>query len=391
MFAILFLAIFIVSTVINSTVGLSNFGCLQRKNITLFYCEDDTLFAFSDSDISNLIEQIENQLGDCSSTNVYYTSIKKSVSVKTHELLGENKRNFDMSDVDRISYGIETAGDDVQQILVLFTLLDRLEKEIKMLHEKGWVIILYYKVDFYPRFLRFPKNRIFDWSFYKRLRYHIHPRTIINSIDVMKNPFYDRVELARKTKLENFDHSCFSGRHVVLNIVLLRNFSPVLTLVRNAIIAVQQFQRQEINFVFHLPNLRGDFFSSYAKRYGVKDNSIIFKGYSNENLTSVLFYLKMFHRTAKKRNLYLLENADNVYTYENLYYNIRGVCSINESKLKDVHFYGRSIYDDPVRQCDHKRLPNIHEKVDLYNQEHFMDTINDIVCDKTNGEQKDEL
>ena len=64
------------------------------------------------------------------------------------------------------------------------------------------------------------------------------------------------------------------------------------------------------------------------------------------------------------------------------------MCSRSQATLKNVYFYSGSIYYDPIKPCDDKTLTNIHETVDLYNQEHFMEEINKIACD---GAQKIEL
>ena len=366
----------------SSTNGLSNIGCFQRKNITLIYGK----WYYQ---VSHLIDLMENQLGDCSTINVYEKSIKKSVSVKTFMMITERKSNyFGLGDLNRISRGVETIGENVkEQILILFgqfTLGKEICNELKMLQEKGWVIILYNRRITNNmeclRYLSFPVNRIFEITSYGK---HVLLQTIIDLIGVIRNPSYDRVALARKIKLENFDHSCFSERHVVLHIVM-HPFFVSLTLFRNALIAVQQFQRQEVHFVIHTQELffNIEIFMSLIRRYGTKNISISNTEVYYGSVKKVLSLKKYVDSNSKIRNLILMAY---VYDFRD------EICYMDESKLKDVHFYSPSIYYLPLLQCDNKRSPNIHETVDLFNQEHFMDTINDIVCNKTNGEQKDEL
>ena len=131
-----------------------------------------------------------------------------------------------------------------------------------------------------------------------------------------------------------------------------------------------------------IPNF--DFHLSYIKWYGVRDNSITFKLCELSDIAEVVSFKKRVDSGASKnRNIGLLVTTGEWFQDQ--------VCRFDESKLKDIHFYSCSIYDDPLRQCDDKKPRNIHEKVDLFNQEHFMNTINDIVCKKKNGEEKDEL
>ena len=387
MLSILFIATIVVSTIINpcSTVDFSNFGCLQRKNITLYVLNqrerESSLFGYT-----KLIEEVEKQLGDCSTINVYDIFIQKSVSVKTHyhNLNGVDRCYCDTSDdLDMISHGVKANGDNVmQQILLIVSNQDirpSFFNGIKMLQQKGWVIITLFSYRYfrYPIMSWFPRNRFFEYGKF------IQPRTIISLIDVMKNPLYDRVELAKQIKLDNFEHSCFSHRHLVLHI-FEHSVEEILPLLRNAIIAVNQFQDQVINFVFYSPLSRYQYieyfqFYKLLEQYGVKEDSIVLKKKNILNLTALLALKKDIESTSKKRSIFLFLTS---------YF---GVCKSDESELKDIHFYSPSIYQYPIRQCDGKRSLNIHETIDLHNQEHFMDTINDIVCNKTNGEQKDEL
>ena len=387
----LFASIFFFSTI----DCWSDIGCLQRKNITLYY--DETLV-----DLTNLIEEIKAQLGVCSTINVIQYSTQKSISIHRHYYMLNWRLNqysnvcCDLGMFQRISDEMQNIEDnDVkhQFLVIAFNyVLSRncgeirnlIAHELKVLQDKGFVIIVFcrsFTREDCPEVTWLPGNRIFDLKHFGNGYLGLHPKTIINSIDVMKNPSFDRVEFSRKVGIDNFDHSRFSNRHIVLHIILIFYYD-LLTLVQNAIITANHFKHQEVNFVFY--TLGGPenayFFVPYIERYGIAANVITVKQSPIYRYYQNIFSDKMhLDRTSTKRNFFLIMDSGS---------SRQQMCSRSQATLKNVYFYSGSIYYDPIKPCDDKTLTNIHETVDLYNQEHFMEEINKIACD---GAQKIEL
>ena len=386
MFAVLFIVLIVeVST---STFDSLDYECLYKKNIT-FYDSYDRNF-----DFNPLIYEIESQFGHCSTVNIFNPTIQRSVSVETHNAIEQRYISSSASAINlqMISDGIETSGvDRKQQILIYISTWDYnkdIYDQLKMLQEKGWVVIVScYLLD--CKFVSWlPTNRFFA-AVYPVLKEGRHNReTARNLIDVLKNPLFDRVKLAMKIKLKNFDRSCFSKqrRDVVIHLVVDSNYNSI-GLLRNAMITVSQFPNQEVKFVLYGgSNLR--FLQHFTKYYRIHKKEISFKTFSliYTELSDILNF-KKYYFVSTKRNIFLFVQRTS--KYQNTF--IDQFCSVSTSQIKDIHLYSSLIYDKPLRQCDWKRLPNIHEIIDLYKQEHFVNTINDLVCEKSNDKQKDEF
>ena len=381
MFVVLFVIILIIQ-VSPSTFGSLDYGCFHKRNITLYY--DDNSF-----DLSSLVGEIQSRLGDCSTLRIYQTSIQKSVSDRTHENMQEmrtmlNHGGYPFNDI---------LTDSKKQILlvVFYAYFPRSVtlNELKTLQEKGWIIIYIcgFGIGECQSQPWLPSNRLFGISsiddMYDSLRLgKIGKNTMTDLIDVLKNPFYDRVNLAMKIKLESFDKACFSKEYgdVVIHLSCNMYINP-LSLLRNAIITIGQFQHQEVKFIIHITV--GGFneiaespaLSLFLMDYGIKKEMVAFKihTFNNPFFESIFVMKKQFD--SSKRHFILSQEPSSV---------VDNICSQSDATMKDIHIYSHRIWHDPLRQCDNKRSSNIHENIDLYNQEHFLATINDLVCEKSN-------
>ena len=417
---IMFVAILMLFIVLNVEVSSSTFsplefGCFHIRNITL-YCDDYFM------DFSHLMDELEGQLGEeCSTLHVFQRSIRKSIPAKTHNNMQERKRKrYDynnpvlpsVSDLQTISDNVEIATGGIntikQQILLFAFYINSRSKlgeeilnELKALQEQGWIIILFCGVasEQCPvETLWLPVNRIFG---YPKSERSSRPSTIaiMNIVDVVKNPNYDRIDLARKMKLENFDKSCFSNHNgqVVIHLLLIDviDIEPI-SLLRNAIISASQFPNEKVKFVFHFPDsflVETDtrYLALILQRYGitsdvvsVNNNFLYYFPYHFDSLEyKVLFTKKRFDYT--KKNFILVLLLHDHYNGKN---DRNEFCSWARRDNEEIHFFSISIHRYPLLQCKggNGTSPNYHRTIDLYNQQHFFNTINNIVCGKIHSE-----
>ena len=360
----------------------------SQKNITIYH---DNRIHY---DFNLLIDEIKSQLGDCSTVHIYKSSIKRSVSIRTHYNMQEFnfaslESIFSVIDFQIISNGIEAERLDINQQILLIALhlnfREEISNELEILQKKGWAVIILCDFVMCPHESWLPVHRIFPFDYWMDNRRYIRRNTITNLINVLKNPLFNRIELAMKIKLKNFDKSCFSKQQgeVVIHLMVHR-FDDSITLLRYAIITVSQFPNKEVKFVFYSYSLFFNngmdfqFLRHFPRNYGINNETISFQRLSWFSL-AVIMRIKE-HAVSTKRNFFLtfLRVRDHF---------LEKICS---GQVKDIHFYSSSFHDQPLRQCDGKRSPDIHENVDLYNEEHFMNTINDLACEKSN-DKKDEL
>ena len=293
-----------------------------------------------------------------------------------------------------MSDGIEAEKLDIYQQILLVALhwnfMEEISNELKNLQEKDWVVIVLCAPGRCLNKSWLPDHRIFRYDYWtgREKKRNIRRITITNLIDVLKNPLFNRVELAMRIKLENFDKSCFSKQRgdIVIHL-MIHMYNDPITLLRNAIITVSQFPNHEVKFVFYSYSMFNDgldfkFYRRFTMNYGINSRIISFERLHWFNFVVIMDKKKDVVSSTKRNFFLILPTSRDRF--------LKSICSATPSKIKDVHFYSSSFHDDPLYQCDGKRSPNIHETVDLYDENHFMNTINDLACEKSN-DKKDEL
>ena len=407
------------------TIASSEYNCIHKRNITFFGFE---------SAYSSLPGEIQNFLGICFTVNVFSPSTRKTVPINSKDYmpleLYKNYKNYQstLNNLQILSGEIyKNQLDGTKQTLVFFSTVHRSDKfnklifqEIRNIKKKGWdnVIICMINGVFptCPIEEWIPKHMIFSIENGFKTNYDDLGHVFSTLLYVLRNPMYDRADWLMKIEL--FNKSCFSGPQIVFHISISSHksiFLPLLPLLKNAMIVISRFSSQRINFQFDfasssmLPFYDTKFIKFFLKKYKVDnkaisfshrfefreltifemfkknmtiddviDLKILFRRFEDKfNLDAIIDTMKTIEiEDPKKKNILLSSMIDFDITQEEICSNVK----YSKSDMKNIHFFTSMENQHSSLPCQNKFV-NIHNGVDLYNEEHFFETINKIACD----------
>ena len=232
-------------------------------------------------------------------------------------------------------------------------------------------------------------------------------------LHVLRNPMHDRADWLMKIEL--FNKSCFSGPQIVFHISIRKYTDQLSPLLKNAMVVTSYLSIQRINFQFHFAeNFMLNFFDTelikfFLKKYkvdnkaisfshrfefreltifemfkenmtidDVTDLKILFRRFEDKfNLDAIIDTMKTIEiEDPKKKNILLSSMIDFDITQEEICSNVK----YSKSDMKNIHIFTSLENQQSSLPCQNKFV-NIHNGVDLYNEEHFFETINKIACD----------